>query len=88
MSLTDSKKVLHRFINIPCLLVPCKLGQIKQLKIQNSSYLVLIGPEGDFSPNEITDAKNAGFNALSLGNTRLRTETAGLYAVQAFSILT
>jgi 16S rRNA (uracil1498-N3)-methyltransferase len=62
--------------------------QIKQLKIQNSSYLVLIGPEGDFSPNEIIDAKNSGFKALSLGNTRLRTETAGLYAVQAFSVLT
>jgi 16S rRNA (uracil1498-N3)-methyltransferase len=61
---------------------------LNQLKIQNSSYIVLIGPEGDFSPNEIMEAKNAGFKALSLGNTRLRTETAGLYVTQAFSILT
>lgn len=60
---------------------------IKNLKIQNASYLILIGPEGDFSPTEITEAKNAGFKPVSLGNTRLRTETAALYVVQAFSIM-
>lgn len=61
---------------------------IKNIKIQNESYLILIGPEGDFSPAEISEAKNAGFKPISLGGTRLRTETAGLYVVQAFSILT
>lgn len=43
-------------------------------------YLVLIGPEGDFSPGELSDALAAGFEKVSLGNTRLRTETAGLAA--------
>jgi 16S rRNA (uracil1498-N3)-methyltransferase len=43
-------------------------------------YLVLIGPEGDFSPQEIEMALSAGFIPLTLGNTRLRTETAGLAA--------
>jgi 16S rRNA (uracil1498-N3)-methyltransferase len=45
-----------------------------------SQYLVLIGPEGDFSPQEIQLALDAGFIPLTLGNTRLRTETAGLAA--------
>ncbi|MFO0355399.1 MAG: 16S rRNA (uracil(1498)-N(3))-methyltransferase [Sphingobacteriaceae bacterium] len=61
---------------------------IKNIKIQNASYLILVGPEGDFSPSEISEAKSAGFKPVSLGNTRLRTETAGLFVVQAFSILT
>jgi 16S rRNA (uracil1498-N3)-methyltransferase len=45
-----------------------------------AEYLVLIGPEGDFSPEEIQMAIEAGFIPLTLGNTRLRTETAGLAA--------
>ncbi|MDB5020221.1 MAG: rRNA methyltransferase [Pedobacter sp.] len=45
-----------------------------------SRYLVLIGPEGDFSVQEIQIALDAGFKPLTLGNTRLRTETAGLAA--------
>jgi 16S rRNA (uracil1498-N3)-methyltransferase len=42
--------------------------------------LVLIGPEGDFSPAEIALAKDLGFVPVSLGNNRLRTETAGIIA--------
>jgi len=40
--------------------------------------LVLIGPEGDFTPEEVDLALRQGFTALSLGEARLRTETAGL----------
>ncbi|MFN9115420.1 MAG: RsmE family RNA methyltransferase [Bacteroidota bacterium] len=40
--------------------------------------VLLIGPEGDFSENEIILAKENGFTSVSLGNTRLRTETADL----------
>ena len=39
---------------------------------------LLIGPEGDFSPQEIEWATEKGFSAISLGDTRLRTETAAL----------
>ena len=46
---------------------------------------VLIGPEGDFSPEEIELALDSGFHPVSLGPSRLRTETAALYAVVAFS---
>lgn len=42
------------------------------------SYIILIGPEGDFSPAEIEVAEAAGFVPVTLGDTRLRTETAGL----------
>jgi len=45
-----------------------------------SSKIILIGPEGDFTPEEITLALQQHFNAVSLGNTRLRTETAGIVA--------
>ena len=43
--------------------------------------LVLVGPEGDFSIDEVQAAKEAGFRAVSLGTSRLRTETAALAAV-------
>ncbi|MCA6447083.1 MAG: 16S rRNA (uracil(1498)-N(3))-methyltransferase [Chitinophagaceae bacterium] len=42
---------------------------------------VLIGPEGDFTGAEIATATDAGYLSLNLGQTRLRTETAGLVAV-------
>ena len=45
------------------------------------NYLILIGPEGDFSKEEIQLAETNGFTGVSLGNQRLRTETAALNAV-------
>ncbi len=46
------------------------------------NYLVLIGPEGDFSKEEIEVAQATGFQKISLGNYRLRTETAAITACQ------
>ena len=43
-------------------------------------YLILIGPEGDFTRNEIDTALQNGYKAITLGNSRLRTETAALEA--------
>ncbi len=43
-------------------------------------YTILIGPEGDFTPAEIELALQNGYKPLTLGNTRLRTETAALAA--------
>jgi 16S rRNA (uracil1498-N3)-methyltransferase len=45
-----------------------------------SSKIILIGPEGDFTPDEIQFALDNHFSAVSLGETRLRTETAGIVA--------
>lgn len=42
--------------------------------------LILIGPEGDFTPSEIEQALQKGYEPVSLGSTRLRTETAGIVA--------
>jgi 16S rRNA (uracil1498-N3)-methyltransferase len=56
-----------------------KLSLKKDMKLQ-SSYLVMIGPEGDFSPPEVELSLAAGFKAISLGESRLRTETAALEA--------
>uniref|UniRef100_A0AB33IRH7 Ribosomal RNA small subunit methyltransferase E n=1 Tax=Prevotella sp. GTC17253 TaxID=3236793 RepID=A0AB33IRH7_9BACT len=47
----------------------------------NEDVTVLIGPEGDFSIDEVKLAMANGYVSISLGNSRLRTETAGLYAV-------
>ena len=46
-----------------------------------SDVMVLIGPEGDFSPEEVQAARAAGFDPVTLGESRLRTETAGMMAV-------
>ena len=48
-----------------------------------ADVMVLIGPEGDFSPEEVQAATAAGFIPVTLGESRLRTETAGLMAVAA-----
>ena len=45
-----------------------------------NDYPILIGPEGDFSLDEIETAQKAGYDFVTLGKNRLRTETAGLYA--------
>ena len=49
--------------------------------------LVLIGPEGDFSEEEIAAARAAGFTEVSLGESRLRTETAALAVVTAAALV-
>lgn len=60
---------------------------LQDLYIQNEDVTILIGPEGDFSPSEIEMARNAGFKEISLGNSRLRTETAGLVACHTINLI-
>ena len=48
--------------------------------------VVMIGPEGDFSIDEVRAAENAGFQSVSLGRSRLRTETAALVAVHLMQL--
>ncbi len=55
-----------------------KISLKSSFKTQN--YPILIGPEGDFTQEEVNLALKNGFNPISLGENRLRTETAGLYA--------
>jgi 16S rRNA (uracil1498-N3)-methyltransferase len=62
----------------------------KQLHLSSSpkkSYLVLIGPEGDFSKEELELAEKNNFQKVSLGPNRLRTETAGFVACHALNLI-
>jgi 16S rRNA (uracil1498-N3)-methyltransferase len=60
---------------------------ITSINFKNKKSCVMIGPEGDFTSEEFELAIKNGFKGLTLGANRLRTETAGLYAVQAVSLL-
>ncbi|UBM59286.1 16S rRNA (uracil(1498)-N(3))-methyltransferase [Marinilongibacter aquaticus] len=52
-----------------------------------SSVLVLVGPEGDFTENEVNMALGEGFQMVSLGESRLRTETAALVSITLMNLL-
>lgn len=60
---------------------------IKHTLPPNGRYTILIGPEGDFSEEEVGLAIKAGFSPISLGNSRLRTETAGVVACCAVAMV-
>ena len=68
----------------------CEDGKKKELKTVNKTdkYLILIGPEGDFTQKEIDLVLQNQFKAVSLGTSRLRTETAGIVAVHTINIKT
>lgn len=60
---------------------------LQEVAKQQSNITILIGPEGDFSSKEIELALKNGYIAVSLGNTRLRTETAAIAACHTIALL-
>ncbi len=64
-----------------------KKEYLQEVFQKQKEYLILIGPEGDFSPKEIALALSMGYVPISLGDARLRTETAGLYACLEIALL-
>jgi 16S rRNA (uracil1498-N3)-methyltransferase len=62
------------------------LPHLKTTLFPDQNTVVAIGPEGDFSPEEVELALKNGFNGVSLGAARLRTETAGVLAVTVFNM--
>lgn len=56
-----------------------------QILEQKKSCVALIGPEGDFSEEEVSKSFRFGFLPVSLGTNRLRTETAGIYVTTVFN---
>ncbi|MBR4804888.1 MAG: RNA methyltransferase, partial [Bacteroidales bacterium] len=87
------KEFLHRdFENTLKLIAHCEEGDKKSIRerlaeaasgasSKGRSVVVMIGPEGDFSENEIALALSKGYKPVTLGPSRLRVETAALAAV-------
>jgi len=75
----DQKLIAH------CTELPKK--DIRQVIFKGRKTVVIIGPEGDFTKEEIDVCTANKFEGISLGNNRLRTETAGLFVCQAASLL-
>jgi 16S rRNA (uracil1498-N3)-methyltransferase len=83
-----------KFINNPFqgkkLIAHCEETSKKNLKSvlkKQDKALILIGPEGDFSPNEIKQSLEHNYIPVSLGESRLRTETAGIVAVHSVAFI-
>lgn len=71
------KYIAHCYEEIPKVDFFGEMGKVDK----DADITVMIGPEGDFSLNEVKKCLEAGFVSVSLGESRLRTETAGLAAV-------
>ncbi|MCE9540886.1 MAG: 16S rRNA (uracil(1498)-N(3))-methyltransferase [Bacteroidetes bacterium] len=84
---TGQKFIAHCYPPISCGEGLVERHHLKNLYQQGNDVLILIGPEGDFSVDEVKLALSNGFNEISLGISRLRTETAALYACTTINIL-
>lgn len=68
----------------------CHEGEKKRLDeiyTAGEDAVILIGPEGDFSVEEVEMAEKAGFLPITLGTSRLRTETAGMVACHSINFI-
>ena len=86
----DFQKFISQNLNGIRLIATCTDDQrqlIKNIYTPQQDALILIGPEGDFSQTEMMAARAAGFTPVSLGETRLRTETAALMACHTIHLL-
>ncbi len=64
---------------------PLEIKSIHELK-HTGAYTLLVGPEGDFSGEELSRAQEAGYELFHLGTSRLRTETAAVYITAAIAL--
>ena len=76
---TDTKQTLHQHIN---------QSTVTSSEVEKHQITILIGPEGDFTKEEVELALKNNFKTVSFGENRLRTETAALYACMAINVLT
>jgi 16S rRNA (uracil1498-N3)-methyltransferase len=78
MPIEGRKYIAHCYEEIPRISL---FDELQARTDATDSLTVLIGPEGDFSIDEVQMAIEAGYQSVHLGTSRLRTETAGLMAV-------
>ncbi len=64
-----------------------KQQHFKDIYLKGENCMILIGPEGDFSEQEVDLALKNGFVPITFGESRLRTETAGIFACTTFNLL-
>jgi 16S rRNA (uracil1498-N3)-methyltransferase len=64
---------------------PLERKSVRDLE-PSGSYTLMVGPEGDFTEEEVSGALESGFVPFHLGDSRLRTETAALYITAAISL--
>lgn len=72
------KYIAHCYDEIPRTYL---FDELRKVSDSDEDITVLVGPEGDFTPEEVKMAMDAGFVSVHLGKSRLRTETAGLSSV-------
>lgn len=87
--MTDFNKFIRQPFNGQKFIAHCYEGEkplLKDILKQGEDALVLIGPEGDFSEEEVKLAIEQGFQPISLGRSRLRTETAALVACHILNL--
>ncbi len=88
--LTTFSELVKRPFNGDKFIAHCEASQSKQpltrLLTAASNVMILIGPEGDFSPEEIALAQEHGFRDISLGAQRLRSETAAVVATTMVAV--
>jgi len=64
-----------------------KSERIEKYVEAGEKVLLLIGPEGGFSPEEVSEAKEKGFQMVSISSSRLRTETAAVVACHSIAFI-
>ncbi len=84
--ITNIEDIVAHSQNFDLKLIPTLSDERKHIKevldiSKPNNILILIGPEGDFAPEEVEMAKNAGFISVSLGDSVLRVSTAAVAVV-------
>ena len=87
---TKFRDLVERCAEQRRLIAHCHAGEklrLDEAYAPGEDVVVLIGPEGDFSEEEVAFAQAHGFEAVTLGMSRLRTETAGMAACHAINFI-
>ena len=88
--MTDFKKIVESCGEKYKFIAHCNEGdknRLDEIYIENEDVVILIGPEGDFSKEEVKFAMEHGFKAITLGTSRLRTETAAIAACHTINMI-